>query len=540
MAERLLFGAIPSKHDDRDYSVRALKAVTALPDEYTIKISGKVYDQKVGNCVAQTMRAIFRHHYGVEFGVDFQYGGGRSPSNWTGAGTYPNEVANFCVIYGLAPVANDPNEQEVQGVINYYNRNQARLSSLSKKYSGGTWGRIYSEAELMASIADNKPAAGCFMIAAGNPDKITGIWNCNEMVLGYHEMMIYGYKNINGKRYFRVRNSWGEKWGKSGDSYISWEDIIRCQDVISFALPGLSKDDNSEIQRTLRYTSPRMTGDDVNLCQERLNIWGVKCTVDSRYGSGTRNAVRVFQKQKLLDADGICGAKTWAKLLEDPSSSDTDTDTIHITEADYPNISSGHRDTINSALRGCSSDRIKVVKECLRYMYDAEIGDKVTPTSLYVYGANLYNTKGEVNVATASYIEARADSRPQYFTSGRKEWMLKQIKANPKITCSDCSGMEVGYGRLFGWTTSDYTANGLCGSSLSSAVSKANLNPGDWVGFDGHIGTFVGGTLVAEFAGGAYAAQLTDINDRKVWDFLKQKYIVRPQWTKFRKPKWYE
>lgn len=38
-------------------------------------------------------------------------------------------------------------------------------------------------------------------------------------------------------------------------------------------------------------------------------------TVDGIYGSGTKKAVAAYQSAKGLDADGICGAKTWAALI---------------------------------------------------------------------------------------------------------------------------------------------------------------------------------------------------------------------------------
>ncbi|HSF93859.1 MAG TPA: peptidoglycan-binding protein [Thermohalobaculum sp.] len=48
--------------------------------------------------------------------------------------------------------------------------------------------------------------------------------------------------------------------------------------------------------------------------QEALSDKGVPVTVDGIFGAGTETAVKVWQKQAKLDADGIVGPATWASL----------------------------------------------------------------------------------------------------------------------------------------------------------------------------------------------------------------------------------
>ena len=64
---------------------------------------------------------------------------------------------------------------------------------------------------------------------------------------------------------------------------------------------------------TLRQGSK---GDLVQAMQELLAKAGSSLAVDGIFGSGTRSAVVAFQKKNGLEADGIVGPKTWAKLLE--------------------------------------------------------------------------------------------------------------------------------------------------------------------------------------------------------------------------------
>lgn len=57
-------------------------------------------------------------------------------------------------------------------------------------------------------------------------------------------------------------------------------------------------------------------GNITRLIQERLNSVGFKLSTDGIFGGGTENAVKVFQKNRGLSADGIVGRNTWEWLLK--------------------------------------------------------------------------------------------------------------------------------------------------------------------------------------------------------------------------------
>lgn len=57
-------------------------------------------------------------------------------------------------------------------------------------------------------------------------------------------------------------------------------------------------------------------GNITRLIQERLNSVGFHISTDGIFGGGTENAVKVFQRNRGLSADGIVGRNTWNWLLK--------------------------------------------------------------------------------------------------------------------------------------------------------------------------------------------------------------------------------
>ena len=70
--------------------------------------------------------------------------------------------------------------------------------------------------------------------------------------------------------------------------------------------------------RSLKYTFPIMSGEDVLLLQQRLQERGLTITgkPDGIFGPQTDAAVRAFQHARGLKVDGVAGPVTWAALFE--------------------------------------------------------------------------------------------------------------------------------------------------------------------------------------------------------------------------------
>ena len=294
-----------------------------------------------------------------------------------------------------------------------------------------------------------------------------------------------------------------------------------------------------------RNLKQKMSGPDVRFVKDALFSLGfynskIKQITNNTFGSDTFVAVCKFQRAKGLEDDGVVGPQTWAALEEALAAEKP------AKEVDFPSldkmkhISSAHRAAIAKDLANVSELRQKIVLEILNYAYDKDVPGE--PRALYIFGANLYGKNLKLNYADAAEIEKHAKRYPNYFSGGRKEWMLEQVKKNPKLLASDCSGMEVGYLREHKLVPSsfDTTANNLTtAKQYSTPINKKDLKPGDWVGKAGHIGTYVGGGLVVEFYGGAYGCQLTELNNRRGWNFVAKRLEAGSPWTRFCRPTFY-
>ena len=96
-------------------------------------------------------------------------------------------------------------------------------------------------------------------------------------------------------------------WGElKGVSYNDVEDTIETKPEVTYNELG---------QRTLKYTTPNMQGEDVKKLQIKLNDLGYSCgDADGYFGKKTNNALMIFQRDRGLVVDGVCGSKTVTAL----------------------------------------------------------------------------------------------------------------------------------------------------------------------------------------------------------------------------------
>lgn len=84
-----------------------------------------------------------------------------------------------------------------------------------------------------------------------------------------------------------------------------------CAGVCEYlGVPYLAREINN--YKTIRINS---SGNYVYLLQYLLNDYGANLQVDGKFGANTENAVKKFQTDNGLSADGVVGPNTWNKLL---------------------------------------------------------------------------------------------------------------------------------------------------------------------------------------------------------------------------------
>lgn len=91
------------------------------------------------------------------------------------------------------------------------------------------------------------------------------------------------------------------------DSAVDWQ----------FKLAPTHAQVNAPVKAALPKLRNGMRGEPVQKLQRMLNEYGADLAVDGDFGPKTDRAVRLFQRQQGLAADGVVGVYTWEKLQQE-------------------------------------------------------------------------------------------------------------------------------------------------------------------------------------------------------------------------------
>lgn len=282
----------------------------------------------------------------------------------------------------------------------------------------------------------------------------------------------------------------------------------------------------------MRLIKRYVSGEDVRQVKDKLVELGylAKATHD-RFGNDSYRAVKKYQQEHGLEADGIVGPLTWASLFGDEPVPD-----IPLPEYIKEPLAS----VLKKALADVSKERRELCLLALQYATDANNADY--PRGFYIRGANLFDTDLTLHTMTEARLNKyfTKTAYEPYYDGGRKEMMLLHAADhNYTIPGADCSGFIVGLWRKQGIVKPGFDAN--ANSLYNSYCTKTDKPvPGDLCWKSGHIGLYVGGGYAVEAAGGAYGIQIVSASGkRNIYNFVKEKIDKLTGWTAYGDPKYY-
>lgn len=171
---------------------------------------------------------------------------------------------------------------------------------------------------------------GAYVRTTNNKNgKYSGSGGHSFVILSYSEdEIVYAEGNANGRGLVRVTK---QSWSELNKAQLSGRSRYLChvvQPTASYynslygtassgsASTASKTDSGVSFNRTLSYKkSAIMQGEDVKYIQTCLKTAGYTVTVNGKYDTVTLAAVKKFQSDNGLTADGKIGSKTWPKIV---------------------------------------------------------------------------------------------------------------------------------------------------------------------------------------------------------------------------------
>lgn len=223
MSENLIFGALFSKPDVRDYT--AYTELSEFPKEFELDMPKVKSQGSVGSCVAHALSVVVEYFNQKETGkyeemsTGYIYGN-RRLSLHKGSGMYTRDAVGTVAKYGDVPNAYFPVNVEVPYAIEKFEAEVDKIESIGYHFKFAEYFKLKDELAIKTSIMENGPV----IVSMHWFDDIkvkNGVMQ-TECVktknTGGHCMVIYGWNETGWK----VQNSWGTKWGNDGTVIIPY------------------------------------------------------------------------------------------------------------------------------------------------------------------------------------------------------------------------------------------------------------------------------------------------------------------------------
>lgn len=225
-------GMIPSKYDNRDYRLSKFMAVAQeRPPYFILAHLPDIYNQgNIGQCVAFATSELQESNQYRETGQRVRlsnswiYGNRDVDCDYLGEGMEPREALKHLCQDGVPPYDYMP------GIFNYpycfteVKRLKSSLLEKANPQKALSYVRLLSDAEIQSALMNWGPVIMCIQVfgsfdRTGSNGIVAAVPN-GDTSRGGHAMLCVGWKQINGKPYWIVHNSWGKDWGDEGVCYI--------------------------------------------------------------------------------------------------------------------------------------------------------------------------------------------------------------------------------------------------------------------------------------------------------------------------------
>merc|ERR1712087_1000326 len=86
----------------------------------------------------------------------------------------------------------------------------------------GTSYSVRGEEDIKSQLVSNGPLYVSFTVYSDFPTYKSGVYkHTTSSRLGGHAVTLVGYGELNGEKYWKIKNSWNEQWGNGGHFLIA-------------------------------------------------------------------------------------------------------------------------------------------------------------------------------------------------------------------------------------------------------------------------------------------------------------------------------
>lgn len=308
-------GALANPVDTRDISLARVQAPVALPRSYKTDIAKLTRrDQKAtGSCVGQAGAALVDFFNLLEEGKSADaaarglYALCKARDGLKAEGTYPRVLAKVLTDIG-APTTKHVKEDFTlrESALIDVPETKELLADAYPFRVDTNYAWVAEDVEsLKQAIYQNKVILASLLVGDDKSDgRMTAV---NPR--GRHYILLFGFETrSNGDTKFLFLNSWGKDWGKNGEGYFYFSDMVgKIYDVLAFV--DIPNEILQEAKTTYKFQNtlkPGSVGPEVLELQNRLANEkakdGLPCfrnaTPAPNYGPATRAAVERYQCAK--------------------------------------------------------------------------------------------------------------------------------------------------------------------------------------------------------------------------------------------------